>query len=278
MRVSSNVLYGLVATLMLFSVSVAIQKTVFSAAPEQAGEGLVRPAARVVARPVSRDAVSSADEEDGSMDAAAGDSARPAVRRGPATSHNAAAAPDQTMAASSRTSAQDEAASDPPARAWSNPLSALRSLFSSGGAGAARAPATVASPPASTPPASPQSGGAQTNDLVQEVSFAASAEKACQPGGREFVLDDLRGLYVCIGWAGPVGTSAPQLTFLSPDGNVYQTMTLPVVTAEALETVATLPVAGTYISQHSLAGRWMVKISLNGKPVNQDHFILQAKQ
>ena len=42
--------------------------------------------------------------------------------------------------------------------------------------------------------------------------------------------------------------------------------------------VATLPVAGTYITQHNLAGLWTVKISLNGKPVNEDHFVLHPRQ
>ena len=42
--------------------------------------------------------------------------------------------------------------------------------------------------------------------------------------------------------------------------------------------VATLPVAGTYITQHDLAGYWTVKISLNGRPVDQDHFILHSRQ
>jgi hypothetical protein len=42
--------------------------------------------------------------------------------------------------------------------------------------------------------------------------------------------------------------------------------------------VATLPVAGTYITQHNLVGLWTVKISLNGRPVDEDHFILHPRQ
>jgi hypothetical protein len=41
--------------------------------------------------------------------------------------------------------------------------------------------------------------------------------------------------------------------------------------------VATLPVAGTYITQHDLAGFWKVEISLNGQPVDSDHFVLHAR-
>jgi len=41
--------------------------------------------------------------------------------------------------------------------------------------------------------------------------------------------------------------------------------------------VATLPVAGTYISQHNLVGTWTVKISLNGRPVDSDQFTLRSQ-
>jgi hypothetical protein len=41
--------------------------------------------------------------------------------------------------------------------------------------------------------------------------------------------------------------------------------------------VATLPVAGTYITRHTLAGRWTVTISLNGEPVDEDYFVLYQR-
>jgi len=145
--------------------------------------------------------------------------------------------------------------------------------------------------------------GARPTVLVREVYFGEDEATVCQPGGREFMLDDLRGLYVCIVWSGLAGTYAAQLTFVSPDGNVYQTMTLAFVTADAPATaatvevqgrehevkragwrgkgetvlVATLPVAGTYITQHDLAGFWKVEISLNGQPIDSDHFVLHAR-
>jgi hypothetical protein len=146
--------------------------------------------------------------------------------------------------------------------------------------------------------------GAPPGVQVREVYFGEREETVCQPARREFMLDDLRGLYVCVVWAGLAGTYAAQLTFVSPDGNIYQTMTLAFVTAEAPATVATvevkgrqhrvrragwgrkgetvlvatIPVAGTYITQHNLAGFWKVKISLNGRPVDQDHFILHTRK
>ncbi len=146
--------------------------------------------------------------------------------------------------------------------------------------------------------------GAPPTVQVREVFFGDREETVCQPGRREFVLDDLQGLYVCVVWSGLAGTYWTQLTFVSPDGHVYQKMTQAFVTPEARATVATvevqgqqhgvkragwrrkgesvvvatLPVAGTYITQHNLTGLWTVKISLNGRPVDEDHFVLHQRQ
>src|SRR5213593_999605 len=146
--------------------------------------------------------------------------------------------------------------------------------------------------------------GAPPTVQVREVFFGDREETVCQPGRREFVLDDLQGLYVCVVWPGLAGTYWTQLTFVSPDGHVYQTMTQAFVTPEATATVgtvevqgrpyqvrqagwarpgeavvvATLPVAGTYITQYNLAGPWTVKISLNGRPIGQGDFTLYAQQ
>lgn len=300
MHITRNVAYGLVASLLLFTVAIAVQRASFSPAPE-AGEDLVRPSSRTASRPVGRVAGSPLAEDDASIDAAAtGDSDRPAARRSPATWRNADAAPDRTVAATSLTSPGDPAASHPQARTWFSPLAALARVFSPGGGGTAGGPETVAPNAASASPTLPQSGGGP----VREVFFADREEAACQPGPREFLMDDLRGVYVCIVWAGLSGTYTTQLTFLSPDGHVYQTKTLAFVTPEAPQTaatvevggrqypvrragwgrqgetlvVATLPVAGTYITKHNLAGGWALKISLDGQPVDEDQFVLRPKQ
>jgi hypothetical protein len=42
--------------------------------------------------------------------------------------------------------------------------------------------------------------------------------------------------------------------------------------------VATLPVSGTYITQHNITGLWRVKISLNRQPVDWDYFSLHSQQ
>src|SRR5437667_10156046 len=161
MRVARSVLYGLVACLMLFSLSWAVQRGFFGQAPDLGEDRLRqtsrvgRPVARVVAAPSDEDGVS-IDEDDVSIDPAVIDSGRREAKRGPATRQNGGSAPDQIEAGSSRTSAGDRAVSASPDRAWSNPLSTLAGSFSSaaGGAASVRAPN-----PTSAPPASPQSAG-----------------------------------------------------------------------------------------------------------------------
>src|SRR2546429_6921643 len=140
--------------------------------------------------------------------------------------------------------------------------------------------------------------GAPPTVQVREVFFGDREETVCQPGRREFVLDDLQGLYVCVVWSGLGGTYWTQLTFVSPDGHVYQTMTQAFVTPEARATVATVevqgrpyqvrqagwarpgeaggvarpPVGGAYHTQYNPARPRAVQTALNGRPLNQDFF------
>jgi hypothetical protein len=296
MHITRNAAYTLVTTLLLFTVSVAVQRT-FSGQAPKAGEELVGPTSRLTSKPVAYGAASSSGEADGSsIDAEALDSDRPWTTRAP--SRNADGAPDQTLAGSSLTSARDQAASDSRDWTWSNPLSVLAPLFSprsgvSGGTPGIVAPGVDSAPTASSP---------ADSGPVREVFFASREEAACESGQREFVMDDLRSLHVCVAWTGLSGTYSSQLTFLSPDGHAYQTLTLAFATPDAPTTgatmdvggrqyaikragsgaqgealvVARLPVAGTYITQHNLAGGWTVRIALNGKSVDQHQFALQA--
>jgi hypothetical protein len=299
MHIARNVVYALVASLLLFTVSVAVQRT-FSRQAPKAGEGLVGPTSPSASRLGARVAASYSGADDGSLiDEEALDSDRPATKR--ATSRNANGTPDRTLAGRFLTPAGDQAASGRSERTWLGSLSALGSLFSSGsGVSGGTTPGTVAPSAESVSPARPQSNSGP----VREVFFAERDETACQPGQREFMMDDLRALHVCIVWSGLSGTYASELTFLSPDGHVYQTMTLAFATPDAPATattldvggqpyavqragwgragetmvVATLPVSGTYITQHNLAGGWTVKIALNGESVDQDEFTLRATQ
>jgi hypothetical protein len=291
--IATKAIYGLVASVVLFSLSVAMQRTFFGPAPE-AGDDLRRPESRAGLRPASGAAGSSDGEDDGALDPEAAGADRSHANRRPASWQNDGEASHAAETAGSRSSRGNQAASDSPDRSWSSRLSAVASLFSFGGGGSAGAPATTASSSSATP----QPDRAQ----VREVFFGTREETACQPGDRRFVLNDVPDLYVCVVWAGVAGKYVEQLTFVSPDGHVYQTLTVPFVTAnsafsdptieiegrrlvarpagwgangEALVTAA-LPVAGTFISQRLLAGLWTVQVGLNGQVVTQDNFELVA--
>jgi hypothetical protein len=139
---------------------------------------------------------------------------------------------------------------------------------------------------------------------VKDVFFGTDRNTVCQPGGRQFILSSVDGLYVCVVWQGLAGSYAEQLTFVAPDGHVYQTVTVPFVTAgatppangiqsegrrfevtpagwgangEAL-VIGALPVAGTFIRQRALVGLWTVKVALNGgQMIEEDTFELLAQ-
>src|SRR5213080_5483083 len=226
MRVARSVLYGLVSCLMLFSLSWAVQRGFFGEAPDVGEDRLRqtsrvgRPVARVVAAPSDEEDVAApSDEDDVAIDPADIDSGQRAAKRGPATRQKGGSAPDRIEAGSSRTSAGDRAVSTPPDRARSNPLSTLAGLFSSAGGGAASVPASspASAPPASAPPASvpaasaPPASPQPVSPQVREVFFGEREETVCQPGGREFMLENLRDLQVCIVWAGLSGTYWTQL-------------------------------------------------------------------
>lgn len=131
------------------------------------------------------------------------------------------------------------------------------------------------------------------------VYFSEDAKHACRPHGprrseSSFFLDELRDLYICVIWYDLAGTYVERLTFLLPDGNRYQVLTVPFTTPGAsgpaqvdvdgqlvevqegrwvgkgqTGVLTVLPVAGTYITQRSLVGTWRVDVSLNGQPIRQ---------
>src|SRR3989475_11287051 len=98
MRVARSVLYGLVGTLLLFSLVGAVQRGFFGEAPDVGEDRLRqtsragRAVARVVAAPSDEDDVS-IDEDDVSIDPAGIDSDRRAAKRGPRTRQEGGAAP-----------------------------------------------------------------------------------------------------------------------------------------------------------------------------------------
>lgn len=136
-----------------------------------------------------------------------------------------------------------------------------------------------------------------------ELLFGDSEESACRSRDKVFALDEIRSLYVCTIWRGLMGTHVEHLAFITPDGNIYQVLTLPFTTPELHgpeevevagrhhkvkrpkklgegETgiLAMLPVAGTYITQYNLAGRWTVKVSLDNQLIDQERVILKQRK
>lgn len=276
MRSPRNVLYALTASLLLFSLSFAIQKTFLNQAPG-AGDDLSSSTARGGSRPSSV-AASSRAEDDASDDPGANDTHQfiAARRGGPAASEHAGPVPDQTIPATP-TSARGQAASDPRnGTGWSSPLSWLSGLVFPG-SGAAPAPAAAA------PSSAGSSSGSPAGSQVKEVFFGTDKNMVCQPGGRQVLLDQEGDVYVCVVWQGLAGSYAEQLTFVAPDGHVYQTVTVPFVTAGAPppngETlvIGALPVAGTFIRQRAMVGLWTVKVGLNGQVLTEDSFELSLQ-
>ena len=146
----------------------------------------------------------------------------------------------------------------------------------------------------------PAEGG--RNEPV-ELFFGESEETACHSHHQVFFLGELKDLHICAIWRGLAGTYVQHVTFILPDGNIYQVLTVPFTTpglpgpAEvevagrpynvmgALRggygdtvVLAVLPVAGTFITQHNLVGRWTVKVSLDGQLVDQEHVTLKKRK
>lgn len=200
--------------------------------------------------------------------------------------------------------AESAPTSEEPATGWWSGLAGLL----------ANLPFAPDSPP-STPSAAPvgagsaNNGGTSSSTTAQRasggpartISFGTSEATACETGAGRFDLNDVSDLYVCVAFPGLSGTYAEQLTFILPDGNVYQTMTVPFMTPDMSlgtdpafefggrqwqatrarrgadgETLVTarLPVAGTFITQYTLAGLWTVQVRLDGQPITQDTFEL----
>src|SRR2546430_17540858 len=72
--------------------------------------------------------------------------------------------------------------------------------------------------------------GAPPTVQVREAFFGAREDTAGQPGRREFVLDDLRGLSGCIVWSGLAGGHRTPLPVVAPAPPVVPQKTPPLVT------------------------------------------------
>ena len=289
---AKNLLYGFAASLLLFTIVIAVEQ--IHPRPVDADIAASGPSRDAKQRVPRARGASVSTEEPADIEAALEDDAM-APGKSPAKSSAAprtesAAAPTRSPSAPKRqSSAVDEG--------WLNTIAATLAGALPFGAAAPATPGQPAAPAtlSEMPPADQLQ--------VRDVLYSDSADTACLPGNREFILEDVRGLYVCVVWSGLVGTYAQQVTFQSPDGHVYQTTTSAFATAQDPATggtlefdgraypvkaagwgaegrvlvTAMLPVAGTFITQYNLAGLWTVKVSLNGQPIVQDTFELTSR-
>lgn len=112
------------------------------------------------------------------------------------------------------------------------------------------------------------------------IFFCTTNNVECRTKINEFDLDEVRDLFVFAAWRNVQGEHMQQTRFLLPDGNLYQSVgtkfTAGTTTkspgvqraARSREDFAVnvaLPVAGTHITQRSLAGTWTVEVYLDGK-------------
>jgi hypothetical protein len=190
---------------------------------------------------------------------------------------------------------QDRAA---PPTGWMDAIAKLADLLPftarSGGVSGlpAGAPASSSTTPSSAVASSP--GGS-----VQDLYFSTNEGTACHSSEHRFILNDVPDLYVCAQFVGITGKHVAKVIFVLPDGNVYQTMTVPFMTVDTPSTVdpmievegrqleakragwgttgvalvtVPLPVSGTFISQYGLTGLWTVRVVLDGAATNEGQF------
>jgi hypothetical protein len=131
----------------------------------------------------------------------------------------------------------------------------------------ASAAVSVASPAAqsaSTPKAS--SGSLQT------IEFIGINRKGQFVPGEEFSVEQTRDLKILVWWS-LAGQHVQRIELLSPDGSLYQRIQTPFDANTAnlqprgnqmyMSVEAILPVAGTWITDHSLFGAWTVNVYLD---------------
>ena len=97
-----------------------------------------------------------------------------------------------------------------------------------------------------------------------EVSFVALTQRGHERRGEHFRATRVRVLKIEVDWLTLVGAHTQQLELITPDGSIYQRFNVPVESVTGRATVETpVPVAGTWITQHSLEGEWQVRVYLD---------------
>lgn len=88
--------------------------------------------------------------------------------------------------------------------------------------------------------------------------------------GHHFAAHALSSLVLRVHWKTLIGRYRQRLELIAPDGAVYQTLTTTIDNAQGQAFVETrVPVAGSWITQYGLFGRWHVKVYLDEVPTPQ---------
>ena len=96
------------------------------------------------------------------------------------------------------------------------------------------------------------------------VDFVGVRDDGREQRGQHFTAARVRILKIDVEWRTLVGAHTQQLELITPGGSIYQRFTSAVESVTGRATVETqVPVAGTWITEFSLAGDWTVNVYLD---------------
>ena len=96
------------------------------------------------------------------------------------------------------------------------------------------------------------------------VDFVGVRPDGREQRGQHFTAARVRILKIDVEWRTLVGAHTQQLELITPGGSIYQRFTSAVESVTGRATVETqVPVAGTWITEFSLAGDWTVSVYLD---------------
>jgi hypothetical protein len=120
-------------------------------------------------------------------------------------------------------------------------------------------------------------GKAQPRRESASVELVGVNHHGRERSGVRFDTDRVRSLLIQVSWKTLVGTHTQRLELITPDGSIYQTLTEPVESVTGTALVETrLSVAGTWITEYDLHGKWTVNVYLDDAvtPVTSARFTL----
>lgn len=114
-----------------------------------------------------------------------------------------------------------------------------------------------------------------------QLSFCADQ---CSKYAESFKIDSLRDLNIVVTWTSALGpgTHVQKLELVSPSGEPYQQLETRFDTRTVKQTRlgqtmlrSSIPIAGSWIQQRSVAGNWKVNVYLDDKLVTSGSLTLQ---